>query len=120
LIRFGQRERDNRKLQTNYLRNTSNILRWLPDERQQKDQNVPAQKSEVERSPKSAISHHFSIKIIQQEILQMHTRKNKRKQSKKIKILYPQKRSISYGYVVVSLLCKYGPHQLVTRFVVTI
>jgi len=35
----------NRKLQTNYLRNTSNILRWLPGERHQKGQNVLAQKS---------------------------------------------------------------------------
>jgi len=58
------------QITNNYLRNTSNILRWLSGERQRKDQNVPAQKSELGRSPKSATSHHFSIKIIQQEILQ--------------------------------------------------
>jgi len=60
----------NRKLQSNYVCNTSNILRWLPGERQRKDQNIPGQKSELERLPKSATSHHFSIEINQQEILQ--------------------------------------------------
>jgi len=49
----------------------------------EKTNYVSAQKSELERSPKSATSHHFSLKIIQQEILQnTYEKKTKKKTTK--------------------------------------